>query len=60
MSTIEERLTAVEVTTRGLEGKVVEVQRTVAAGDVDAKTMIAALTLFAVLAAAFGVITKML
>lgn len=91
MSTIDERLTAVEVKTRGLEGKVVEVQRTVAAGDADAKTMIAALdarmerrfdsmehrfdvldrrfhwvlaiqfaTLFAVLAAAFGVITKML
>lgn len=84
MATIEERLTVVEVRTTGLEGKMVEVNRTVAAGDADVKTMIAALdarmehrfdsldrrfhwvlaiqfaTLFAILAAAFGVIAQKL
>lgn len=43
MTTIEERLTAIEVRTNALEGNMAQTSRTIMAVDADLKTMIAAL-----------------
>jgi hypothetical protein len=84
MSTMEQRMAAVEARTTGLEGAMAENSRAAAVVDLDLKSMIAALdarmerrfdsldrrfmsvlalqftTLLALLAAAFGVITRLM